>query len=51
MPGMPPRPTPQGGKPGEKGELDKAPKVPGYQLPPASMAPDIDARAGPQLLR
>ncbi len=45
LPGMPPRPTPQGGKPGEPPAGQGSSRVPGYQMPPASLAPDIDRHA------
>jgi general secretion pathway protein D len=45
LPGMPAPPPPGGGRPVIRPEQDGVPRPPGYQLPPASMAPEIENRA------
>ncbi len=45
LPGMPPPPAPGGGRPAMRQDKDGLAKPPGYQLPPASMAPELDERA------
>ena len=45
LPGMPPPPAPGGGRAVIRQEKDGPVPPPGYQLPPASMAPELDERA------
>jgi general secretion pathway protein D len=45
LPGMPPPPSSGGGRPVSRDEKEGPVRAPGYQLPPASMAPELDNRA------
>ncbi len=45
LPGMPPPPASGGGRPVMRQEKDGPARPPGYQLPPASMAPELDEKA------
>jgi general secretion pathway protein D len=45
LPGMPPPPASGGGRPVIRQDKDGPARPPGYQTPPASMAPELDERA------
>ncbi len=45
LPGMPPPPASGGGRAVSRQDKDGPARPPGYQLPPASMAPEVDERA------